>query len=91
MGVVKPVVHSFDIHPEGKRATVNPKFVALRPIGDGVKCFAHVADLKGVVVISSLRCHMAPFEVHRFEKQRNSFGLAGVRGLSVGCRGQASE
>jgi hypothetical protein len=59
MGVVKPVVHSFDIHPEGKRTTVNPKFVALRPIGDGVKYFAHVADLKGVVVISSLRCHMA--------------------------------
>ncbi|MOA31536.1 hypothetical protein D3C78_1526990 [compost metagenome] len=91
MGVVKPVVHSLDIHPEGKRSTVNPKFVVLGPVGDGVKCFAHVADLKGVAVISSLRCHMARFGGHRFEKQRRSFKLAGVRGLSVGCGGEASQ
>lgn len=50
MGVVKPVVHNFDIHPEGKRATVNPKFVVLRPVGDGVKYFAHDTDLKGGAV-----------------------------------------
>ena len=47
MVVVKPVVHSRDINPEGEGATRNQRPVVLRPVGDGVKRLAQDAELKG--------------------------------------------
>jgi len=35
------------IHPEDERAPFYQGFVVLRPVGNGVKRFAHDADLKG--------------------------------------------
>ncbi len=66
MVVVEPVVHDLGINPEGERATLNQRFVVLRPVSDGVKRRAHDADLKGMVVIRSLRPQLVPFTLHRF-------------------------
>ena len=54
MVVVELVVHDFGSNPEGERATVNQRLVALRPVSDGMKRLAHDADLKRMMVIRSL-------------------------------------
>ena len=51
MVVVKPVVHSRDINPEGEGATRNQRPVVLRPVGDGVKRLD--ANMKGMVMITT--------------------------------------
>lgn len=71
MVVVEPVVHDLGINPEGERATLNQRLVVLRPVSDGVKRRAHDADLKGMVVIRSLRPQLVPFTPHRFGQQRH--------------------
>ena len=44
MVLLKAVIHGVYITPEGQRARANQRLVVLRPVGNGVKRFAHNAN-----------------------------------------------